>query len=86
MLSELEKKLKEKRAKQKTTIAKIKKWSKRMDKINDRKENPMSDAAFCRKYELNTARFNSLKNLKFSSLPTEKLLNQVENAFKAEGV
>ena len=86
MTDTLEQRLKARAALEKDILSKIKKWPARLEKLKTRKEHSMLEAAFCRKYGLNTGRFNRLKNGRDHSLPSKKLLNKIEDAFKAEGV
>lgn len=69
-----------------TKLAKIGRFAARAKKLNTRKENPLSDAAFCQKYEINTPRFNRIKNLKEYPLPSDGIIDGIDRAFTAEGV
>ena len=81
----LEQKIKDKLARDKANLAKIKKWDARIEKLKARPE-PMRESAFCAKYDIHAGRFNRLKNLKEQSPPSDNLVNKVEAAFAAEGV
>jgi mRNA-degrading endonuclease RelE of RelBE toxin-antitoxin system len=66
--------------------AKIKQWTKKLDALKNRKENPIREAEFCRLYGINQSRFNRCKNDKEPSLPSDSFFTLVDNAFKSEGV
>lgn len=86
MTSILEKSIKEKQARDVQALAKVKGWDSRLEALKNRKENPLSESVFCDRYGIHKSRFNSLKNGKTTSLPSFKIINQIENALKSEGV
>ena len=79
-----EQKIKAEAAEAAEKMAKIKKWPARLQKIASRKTDPLREAAFCRKHEINIYRFNRYKNMKEKSLPSDAFMASVDAAFKAE--
>lgn len=86
MTNNLEQIFNAKMAKQEQALSMIKRWSERVEKIKSREEAPLSEAAFCNKYDIHIGRFNQIKNGKATSLPSLKIIDKVENALKSEGV
>lgn len=82
----LDQKIKAKAKADREKIEKIKKWDARIKKLATRKIEPLSEAQFCRKHQITHGRFNRMKNLKDNNLPSDRLINEIENAFKNEGV
>lgn len=83
----LAEKVKKKAADDLAKLAKIKKWAARAKKLGSRKKAlRISEGEFCRRYGINAARFNRVKNLKDDYLPFDEFIDQVEAAFKAEGI
>lgn len=74
----------EREEKRRELKAKIKKWPSRLRKLAKRKEDPLSERAFCLKHGLPVHSFNRAKNLRAE--PREKKVNEVEKALEAEGV
>ena len=65
-------------------LAKIKRWAERIEKLINRKRNPLSESKFCEKYNLHKSHFNRTKN--GHAFPEDKFFNDVQKAFKAERV
>lgn len=65
-------------------LKKVKLWPARIEKLRKRKNNPMSEAEFCRRHKLDPATFNRNKNL--IDFPRAKTVLKIEKALKSEGV
>lgn len=64
--------------------AKIKRWPARLNRLANRKNEPLSESQFCDKYGINKGNFNRAKNFVVEARP--KRVNEVEQALAAEGV
>lgn len=74
----------EREAEKKELKAKIKKWPARLKKLANRKEDPLSERAFCLRHNLPVFGFNRAKN--GQEEPRAKKVATIEAAFEAEGV
>ena len=74
----------EKIEEQQSRLDKIRLWEKRISILRNRKKNPLTEAAFCRKYNLPIASFNKNKNC--IRLAKQETVDRVEAALKSEGV
>lgn len=84
-MKHLEKEIMEDAGKKLALIAEAKAWPTLMASL--KKRTPaVNETEFCRRYGINLARFNRVKNGSEKSLPSEKFFSQVRNAFKAEGL
>ncbi len=63
-------------------------WQGRLDVLASRKQNPLSEMAFCKKYKFDRHVFNKNKKsiLTGKNFPRDKKIKAVEAAFKKEGV
>ena len=64
----------------------VRKWSARIQKLRDRKQDPLTEVDFCNKYGIHASSFNRHKNLNDDKLPSVKFFEAVENAMKVENV
>lgn len=67
-------------------LAKILRWPQRVEKLRLRRKNPMSEAEFCGKHNIQQAWFNRLKNGRGEPFPSKKSVERIEKALKQEGV
>lgn len=67
---------------------KVEKWDDRLRKLATRKNNPLSESAFCDKYKFHKAGLNrNKKSLETGKdFPTKKTIERVEAALKKERV
>lgn len=67
---------------------KVSKWEARLEKLANRKNNSMSELAFCEKYGFHRAGLNRNKKsvVTGKNFPTEKTILKVEAALKKERV
>lgn len=65
-------------------LQKVRSWDRRLERLANRRKNPMSQADFCRKYGFHPAGLSRRKNGK--EFPTPETVEQIERALKKEGV
>jgi len=63
----------------------VKSWATRLEVLKSRKENPITrEYEFARKYGIDPAYFNRLKNLK--CIPNQSTVDMIESYMQKEGV
>ena len=65
-------------------IAIARTWASRIEKLTNKKNGGKSEAEFCRVHNFDTASFN--RNKKLRAIPSQKTVDLIESALKAERV
>lgn len=66
--------------------ARIRTWKRRSKVLKEREIEPLSDKDFCLRYGINQSWFSRTKKKTENHIPRTKTVDQVEDAFKNEGV
>ena len=76
----------EKLERQKKAIAIMGRLPEWIDRLKSREIDRLSEARFCKRYDINRHSFNRLKRGNYPAIPKEETLEPILKAFRAEGI